>query len=380
MALLVVPYNKTPFLPQNALMFFNDISLMTLPNNVTPGVYDIAYYISSFKVVVLSQMTGGPLNNQIRILQLAKQFSPNMQVYIRVDGNTILDQDSTQVNGTPLTQIKSAIDDIVLIYNSSNISVDGIYIDAFDFPNVGYGADPALSPTKSGLSFRDIQLYTMSYLKKNNLLMAFSCVDYQYATNLNFILNYTWNPVGNPQISFNETDTLIYLDLYGSNFYVSGGFSTGYANQPDFMYNMLLLNSIRVDRRNLGLKLCLCVTAADSNSFTSNTFFTSAAPLGVKAVGIAQAVYRLATWIAADYICASAYPDFYLSETSASPLFVKTFDYDQTYGDYNALGRIEAVSNKTLGYEINPTISVTVEGQNTGSMNFDKSTYPIIVP
>ena len=173
---------------------------------------------------------------------------------------------------------------------------------------------------------------------------------------------------------------MVNTNLYGSNFNIAGNNVSGYASQPDFMYNMLLVNNIRTDKYNLEMKFCLCITAANANSYVSSGFFTPAIG-NSKASGVAQAVYRLATWLNADYICNSSYPDFYLSEIPpAQPLINYTFDYDTTYADNNANGKIVALGNNTIGLESQPSVAIEVRGQNTASMWFKNSNYPIIVP
>lgn len=381
MSYLIIPYTKSQIFPENLFIYLNDVADIVLENNLTPGIYDIAAYISSFKVVIFKEMTNAQLYRQREVIQIAKTFNPDLLVYIRYDAGIVIDQDSTQVLGTPYDQIRNSINNIVLNYNPNREkTIDGIWIENYDFPTVDFGVDPSGDPTKSGLTFRDCQLYAKSILNQYNLLMAFTCLDYKKVTNLDFILKYTWSTVQNPKIFFDDTSLLINTKLYASGIYVSGSFSSGYTPQPEFMYNMLLLNSIRMDRGNLGLKICLCLTAKDVPSYNSATFFFSESVIGSKAVGVAQAFYRLATWISADYVCTSPYEDFYLSETSTSPLYCRTLPFDKTYGDFNDLNRLEAVGNGTIGYEINPTVSISVPGQDTFSLVFDNSAYPIIVP
>ena len=381
MSYLVIPYNKSSDLPQNLLIYLNDVGSMKLQNNQTPGIYDIAFYISSFPVVVLKEMPVGSLmSRQIEVIELAKQFNPTLEVFIALDGLTIVDQSESSAGGSPYTQLRDKINYIADSYNSGSKNIDGIWITSYDFPTIGFGVDPSLNPSKSGYTFRDCQLYAKAVLAQRGLNLAFSCNNYQYVTNVKYVIDFNWRSQPASYLFFDENDLLINTNIYGSNFSVSGSYVSGYASQPSFMFNMLLLNSIRMDKGNYGLRVCLCITANNATSYMSGAFFTSAVPLGQKAIGLAQAVYRLASWISSDYICTSAYSDFYLSEDVTSPLYCNTFDFDTTYGDYSSLGKIISLNNRTLAYQNNSVNSISVAGVDTSSLVFNSSTYPILVP
>lgn len=366
--------------PKNILIYLNDFTLLELDQNQTPSIPDIAYYLSSFSCVYtisydkVTQAT--QYNNQIQIIQLAKSYNPTLQFYIYLNGDDIVD--AAPPSASPTDQIDTLIQGVVANYNTtSSQTIQGIYYDNFEFDNIGAG-----SISLSGETFRDCQQEALSISKLNNLSFAFACRDYAYVTNLDFILNDTYNPSvkKNKLIFFDSSVTLVTYTLYGTDITITGSSIAGYNSSSDFFYQMMTINSILTNTYNRGLQTCLAIAAHSPNDYINGLFFTNAAnvPVATPADGIAQNVFNLANWLSFTYIATSAYNDFYLSETV--DLLNYIFPFDATnYPLRNALGKLYIVRQGLAAYKSNPTLNLSITGTNTASIIYNQSlnTLPI---
>ena len=392
---LILPNNIGVVYPNNAFIYLNsfqNLQLSISSSTVNPGIYDIAYYLSSFNFVATTTgpticprggqvaKTPAVIATEIQIMQLALSFNPNMNFYIFIDGTQYIDETGLQ------SQIQSDILAISNAYNSGQSVISGIYVDGFDFQaNVGAGGNPStVNPiTKqnySGLTFRNVQNLFQIGSSANGLTLAMSCTTpsgsvpptpyssgNMWLTNLPFVLStaYTGAPA-NPLIFFQNQTVLIDKSLYGAGFSVSSSnisaySATGYSSTQDFMNNLMILNSIYSSNFNYGLQVMLCVTANSVASYTSLGFFTAGSSTSAPS-GIAETVFLLACWLGLDYICTAAYEDFYKSESNtATPptlLVHQIFPFTNQYDDsstylYTPKGRLVVENQNTIGYKNN---------------------------
>lgn len=399
---LIIPSSREIIFPKNSLIFLNDFKKLSIPTiSSPPGIYDLAYYLSSFSYVATTLKTDPiTLEYEKQVMQLALSFNSNLNFYIYIDGSEYVDDILIR---DQITEDITAINDA---YNLEDNLVNGIYMTGFDFQtNFGAGHDPnTVNPDTgdnySGLTFRDIQNFIQITCSSYSLELSFSCNSYSnsdplapvsyesgymWVTNLPFVLKKTWKTIPNPPIYFQTNTILIYTDLYGGNFNVSatvGNLSytaSGYALTKDFMNNLMILNSIYSSNLNYNLKVMVCVTADSSASYVSPGFFTSSTPIS-QPLGIAYNVFLLTCWLGLDYICTSAYPDFYKSDSN-TPFTNIIFPFEDSYNYsqyYTPKGKLVAINQSTIGYKNNLLNNIELVGNNTSSLLFNNGSTLVV--
>lgn len=398
---LILPSSREVIFPKNSLIFLNDLKKLKVPTLSSPvGIYDLAYYLSSFSYVATTKkLDQDTLEFEKQVMQLALSYNPNLKFYIYIDGSEFVDSLGVQ------DLISSELLDISTIYNSSELLVSGVYVTGFDFQaNFGAGhnpdeVNPITSEHYSGLTFRDVQTFLQITCSSFSLELSFSCNSvenpspdadvsyssgYLWVTNLPFVLKKTWKTIPNPPLYFQTNTILICTDLYGGNFNVSttvGNLSysaSGYALTKNFMNNLMILNSIYSSNLNYNLKVMICVTADSVQSYLSPGFFTSGTALAPP-LGIAYTVFLLTCWLGLDYICTSAYPDFYKFEEDDLTNVIFSFEDGYNYTQYyTPKSKLAVVNQSIIAYKNNLLNNIQLLGENTSSLVFNSGSTLVV--
>lgn len=182
--------------------------------------------------------------------------------------------------------------------------------------------------------------------------------------------------MSNYYLHLNNTNTIIDYNLFGYSFSNNSNWS-GYTSTNDFLSNILLINRIRLDVRNLGVKFSMAITTNSSTDYESNNFFTPGSNNIQGGPVLAQKFYNLATFLNADSVATSAYADFYASENPSSSLMVSSiFDWDKNSGPlgtsyYYPLSEMISLGQGTVAYSANTNVAVKVvqnPSNNTSGM------------
>lgn len=378
---------------KNALIYLNDFGLLTIDNNITPTLFDIAYYLSAFEVIITTPKAYGTptLSKELELIQLVNSMNPNTKFYLYIDGRLVTTP-STSGGVAPSTQINDLINNVINSYTlvgSNTIMADGVYVDYFNFPNVS-------ATTLYSDTYRDVQIEAQNSTQVRNLYFAFSCQPestkstWYKCTNLPQVINDV--PYGSPAnkpIFFNSRNMLVTTNLFGEDFiYVgsSGGYSmTGWASRSNFFYDVLIINSIVTNAYNLNMQVLLAVTAHNPTSYNSVGFFTpiSGGTNPLAAAGVAQQVLSLAYWLNYQYVATSAYPDFYLSETTDLVNYIFSYDTTAAAQNYNQRGALAVYNSNIIRYALLPSTDYLIMmGTDTGSLQIANNAQynTIIIP
>lgn len=350
---------------KNSLIFLNDFSLLALTNNgsasVIPSLYDVAYYLSAFEVIITTpKPVGSPeLAHEKELIQLVSSFNSNTRFYMRIDGASIT---TPLVAGgaTPSQQISAAITNVINIYTdaaTASVLIDGIYVDDFNFPNV-------LPDSDYIDTFRDVQLQAQNSTQIRGLYFAFTCREesgkstWYKCTNLPIVINAVL--AGQPQnkpLFFNSKNLLVTPDLFGGAFdFPSSSLSYGWNTRSNFYYDVLMINAIATDSYNLNMQILIAVTSLDAVNYGNVQFFFPASngTSPIAAGGVAQTVLKLAYWLNYQYIATAAYPDFYLNQTTNLLSTIFPFDTASASYYYNQRGQLRAFSQEIITYALAP--------------------------
>ncbi len=375
----------------NALVYLNNFGDMTLDNNITPTLMDIASYLSSFDVIVtIPKPLGSPeLALELELIEIVNSYNSETRFYLYIDGRNIVTPASAG-NLTPTQQINDTIVNLIATYTSPSGSVlliDGIYVDYFNFPNVQFNA-------LYHDTYRDVQIEAQSVTSLNNLYFAFSCQPeagkstWVKATNLPQVLNAV--PAGYPAnkpLYLNLRNMLIVKDLIGGDFdFPTSSSSVGWASRSDFFFNVLTINSILTNPYNINAQVMMITTAHNTYDYGNPQFFfaaqggTNPQPAG----GVAQESLALCYWLNYQYLATAAYDDLYLNQVYPN-LVHYTFNYDNVTAasDYNQRGQLIMYNQSILQYALAPQNSyIEVNGTNTSVLQITNNNRynNIIVP
>lgn len=294
----------------------------------------------------------------------------------------------------PTIQINNTIYQIINNYNLVNQIVQGIYIDNYDFNQVGIGSITTYNPI--GYSFRDVQIEALSVTNINNLNLAFACAQpysyyngtsyvtfqpyiprlgssllgYQSVNNLSYILSLTTVPsTTNKPIYFSSSTLLVTYSLYGQGLNYTEMSVTQpsyYTRSGDFFFQLLTITQILLNPFNRGIQAMLAITAYDASQYThqggqGSGFWTAASSPSTLATGDAQVAFNLCQWLGWSSIATSAYSDFYLNETSATSggLISNIFQWDYNYNYFNPTSTIVTVTPYEVELQATPTQNLT---------------------
>lgn len=350
--------------PKNFLYYLNYFEYLIpslTPGTAAYGSYDIPFYLSTFEYVITTPKVD-PLSD-IQIMQTAYLYNPNMKFYAYIDGSQIVD---TSPN-TPFEQLELLINNIIFKYNvqTNQPIIQGIYIDNFEFLNVGAGYT-------SKQTFRDAQIYALMLTSQNDLSLAVSCPGkyndnllgkggYKYLTNLPYILNIAYDTSHvNPYLQLGSNFTIVDYTLYGYDFFNSSSW-TGYSLKQDFFNNVMLLNSILTNPFNSSCKFSMAITTRNANDYRSSTFFNN--DLQVGGTGIANIFYNVATLLNADSVATSSNSDFYKNSTPDLNMINVVFPFSSI--NYYPRSKMYTATQDKVAFQSNPAINITIDGNNT---------------
>lgn len=354
---------------KNSLIYLNDFSLLKINNNQVPTLYDIAYYLASFEVIITTPKTGDALVKEKNLIQMVQSFNNSNGVktrfYMRIDGSTVMTP-ADPLDPSPTQQIYTDITLVIQNYTLSNGKkiLDGIYIDYFNFPNVH-------ADTTNPNTFRDVQLQAQNVTGLNGLYLAFTCRPNEVGqstwitcTNLPLIINdVPSNRAVNQPLIFNSRSMLVALDLFGGDFHFTDNninTTTGWSSKPNFYFDILMINSIVVNTYNFNMQILLAVSARTAMDYASPLFFTPAnlasGVLHVSAAGsgVAQMVFSLCYWLNYQYIATSASPTYYLDETDNLINYIFAYDIGQASQYYNLRGVLKMYNQDVVKYSVSP--------------------------
>jgi hypothetical protein len=144
----------------------------------------------------------------------------------------------------------------------------------------------------------------------------------------------------------------------------------------------MVLNSIYSSNYNYGIQVMLCITTDSVSSYNNQGFFNSGNGGSSIPTGVAETLYLLACWLGLNYVCTSAYKDFYFSETTdlvhtVFPFSNQLSQNSVTLSIYNPEGKLSVLNQNTVSYSSNTSNSISIIGNDTGGLTWNTGTVTI---